>query len=117
MKLTSSTPFHRRCFQVLNSASNVSVVELKSGRFWGTQCDVDKPPFDNADLRKALAYGVDRDEIKKCVFGDTGRVGTHPFGTGWAYDASLDSSYYGYDPDMAKQHLDSIWDQRADLSP
>lgn len=91
--------------QVLKGAPNVVIAELQSGRFWGTQCDVDKPPFDNAELRKALAYGVDREEVKNVVFNGTGRVGTHPIGSGWAYDPALDNQYYTYDPEKAKQHL------------
>ena len=90
---------------VLKGAQGVVVSELQSGRFWGTQCHVDKPPFNDANLRMALVYGTDREEVRTVVFGGTGRVATHPLGSGWAYDASLDSQFPGYDLAKAKDYL------------
>jgi peptide/nickel transport system substrate-binding protein len=89
----------------LKDSPDIDVVEYQSGHWYGTQCDVDKPPFNNADLRKALAYGTDREAIHKLVFGGTGRVMSHPIATGWAYDPSLDSLMQ-YDPAKAKDYLD-----------
>ena len=90
---------------VLKQASGVVVSELQSGRFWGTQCHADKPPFNDVNLRMALVYGTDRDEVRTVVFGGTGRVATHPLGSGWAYDSSLDSQFPNYDLAKAKDYL------------
>lgn len=88
----------------LGGAAGVAVEEYKSWRWYGTQCDVDKPPFDNPDLRKALAYATDREAIKKLIFNDTGRVMTHPIAGGWAYDPSLDN-LMRFDLEKAREHL------------
>jgi peptide/nickel transport system substrate-binding protein len=89
----------------LRGAPGIVVEEYNSWRWYATQCDVDKPPFDNPDLRKALAYATDRETIKKVIFNDTGRVMTHPIAGGWAYDPSLDN-LMTFDLDRAREHLE-----------
>ncbi|MDE3111714.1 MAG: hypothetical protein KGN00_09785 [Chloroflexota bacterium] len=89
----------------LQSASGVTVAELQSGRFWGVQMPNKKAPFNNADLRKALAYATDREAVRKVAFAGTGRLATHPLGAGWAYERSLDSGGYAFDLDKAKAAL------------
>ena len=89
----------------LRSVQGLTVAELQSGRFWGVQMHNKKAPFDNADLRKALAYATDRDAVRKVAFGGTGRLATHPLGAGWAYEKSLDSAGYAYDLEKAKSAL------------
>jgi len=89
----------------IRNAQGVTIEELKSARFWATQCLDNKPPFNNADLRKAFAYAMNRDELRQVIFGDTGRVATHPLGGGWAYDPSLDTQGYTFDLSKAKDYL------------
>jgi peptide/nickel transport system substrate-binding protein len=89
----------------IRNASGVVVEEYKGGRFYGTQMHPDKPPFDNAELRQALAYATNRAEIQQAVFNGTGRLATHPIGVGWAYDPSLDNQGYMFDLAQAKDHL------------
>ena len=91
----------------IQNVQGVSVEELKSGRFWGTQCHSDSPPFNNAELRKAIAYATDRDAVRRVAFANTGRPATHPLGSGWAYDSSLDAQGFTFDLDKAKQALDA----------
>jgi peptide/nickel transport system substrate-binding protein len=90
---------------VLRNAPNIKVIEHQSSRFVGWQWDLDKPPFNNAKLRGALAHAVDRDEIRKVVFANTGRSATHPEGGGWWYNPELDRLGYRYDPERAKALL------------
>jgi peptide/nickel transport system substrate-binding protein len=97
----------------LQGAQGVMVEELKSGRFWGTQAHSDMPPFDNADLRQAIAYATDREAVRRVAFGNTGRAATHPLGGGWAYDPSLDGQGYAFDLDKAKAALDRSGFQQA----
>lgn len=89
----------------LRSAAGVTVTELQSGRFWGVQMHNTKTPFNNADLRKALAYATDREAVRKVAFAGTGRLATHPLGAGWAYEKSLDSAGYAFDIEKAKDAL------------
>ena len=89
----------------VQGVQGVVVEELKSGRFWGTQSHTDIPPFDNADLRKAVGYASDREAVRRVAFSNTGRPATHPLGSGWAYDSRLDSQGYPFDLDKAKDFL------------
>ena len=89
----------------LQGVQGVTVEELKSGRFWGTQCHTDIPPFDNASLRQAVAYATDRESVRRVAFSGTGRLATHPLGNGWAYNPQLDNEGYAFDLDKAKAAL------------
>lgn len=89
----------------LRASTGLAVVELQSARFWGVQMHNAKAPFNNADLRKALAYATDRDAVRKVAFGGTGRLATHPLGGGWAYEKSLDNAGFAFDLDKAKAAL------------
>jgi peptide/nickel transport system substrate-binding protein len=64
------------------------------------------PPFDNLDLRKAVKYALDREEMVKKVLGGHGVVGNdHPIGPSYRYHAA-DIEQLAYDPDKAKFHLE-----------
>lgn len=89
----------------LRSSPGVVVSELQSGRFWGVQMHNSKQPFNNPDLRKALAYATDREAVRKVVFAGTGRPATHPLGGGWAYERSLDAAGFAFDLDKARDAL------------
>jgi peptide/nickel transport system substrate-binding protein len=65
----------------------------------------DKPPFDNIDLRQALQWGIDREQIVKVLFAGFGTVGndqpipkTDPY-----YNPTLPQIHF--DADRAKFHL------------
>ncbi|MBV9329379.1 MAG: hypothetical protein JO352_37230 [Chloroflexi bacterium] len=90
----------------IENVQGINIEELKSGRFWGTQCHSDIPPFNNTDLRQAVAYATDRDAVRNVSFAGTGRPATHPLGSGWAYDPDLDSQGFAFDLDKARAALD-----------
>ena len=75
-------------------------------------------PFDNLELRKALKYGINRQEIvDKILFGH-GVVGNdHPIGPSYRYHAA-DIEQLAYDPDKAKHHYEKsgLGDISIDLS-
>jgi peptide/nickel transport system substrate-binding protein len=62
----------------------------------------DKPPFDNADLRLAFKWGIDREQIVKSLFAGYGTVGNdHPIPkTDPYYNSSLPP--FHFDGDKAK---------------
>ncbi len=66
---------------------------------------VDTPPFDNNDVRLALKYAVDREELVAKVLNGTGSVGNdHPISpVNQFYNTELPQRVY--DPDKAKFHL------------
>ncbi len=75
-------------------------------------------PFDNLELRKALKYGLNRQEIvDKILFGH-GVVGNdHPIGPSYRYHAA-DIEQLAYDPDRARHHMEKsgLGDITLDLS-
>lgn len=65
----------------------------------------DTAPYDNVDVRLALKYGINRQEmVDKILFG-YGQVGNdHPIGSGQRFH-NKDLPQREYDPDKAKFHL------------
>jgi len=65
----------------------------------------DVAPFDNVDVRMALKYAVDREDILKKVFFGHGKVGNDdPIAPGIRYVIDPKPKFT-YDPDKAKFHL------------
>jgi peptide/nickel transport system substrate-binding protein len=63
------------------------------------------PPFDNVDVRLALKYAIDREDIARKVFLGHGKVGNdNPIAPNIKY-AVDPSPRYVYDPEKAKFHL------------
>lgn len=88
----------------LKNNPDVSIVDMPSAGFYTLPMRCDTPPFDNLDMRLALKYALDRDELVKRVLGGYGKVGNdQPV-------SSLDRFYaddipqFLYDPDKAKFH-------------
>lgn len=76
----------------------------------------DQAPFDNVDVRTALKYAVDRDElVEKIMFG-TATVGNdYHVSPGMPY-APTDIEQRPYDPDKAKFHLKKAGLDSLDVS-
>ncbi len=65
----------------------------------------DTAPFDNNDVRLALKFAVDREQLVKTILRGYGRVGNdHPISVANRYHAG-DLPQRQYDPDKAKFHL------------
>ena len=63
-----------------------------------------RPPFDDLEVRRALALAVDREEITRALWGETARVGAGPIPAGvWARDPELRP--WPYDPEEARRIL------------
>lgn len=66
-------------------------------------CDV--APFDNLDVRLALKYAIDREEMVQKILHGHGRIGNdHPIAPANRYFAA-DLPQRAYDPEQAKFHL------------
>ncbi|MBB4684117.1 ABC transporter substrate-binding protein [Amycolatopsis jiangsuensis] len=63
----------------------------------------DRPPFDNADVRRALMRMVDREELVKVALQGDGEISNDVFGKGFQYYAELPQ--HTFDPDAAKALL------------
>jgi peptide/nickel transport system substrate-binding protein len=65
----------------------------------------DKPPFTDNNVRLALKYAIDREEIIKKILGGYGSVGNdHPISSSYKF-FDPDLPIRQYDPDKAKFHL------------
>jgi peptide/nickel transport system substrate-binding protein len=64
-----------------------------------------KPPFDNLELRRAMALSIDRDAFVKIITDGVGHIGATmmppPEGV-WGMPAEMLRTLPGYDPDVAK---------------
>ena len=75
-------------------------------------------PFDNLDVRKALKYAINREEMVEKILQGHGAVGNdHPIGPSYRYHAA-DIEQTSYDPDKAKFHMkqSGLSDLTVDLS-
>ncbi len=90
---------------VLQKVPNITVSELKPPARWtALQWHVNDPPFDNKALRQAIAYGIDREELKQVFLLGYGEVAKGPVVPGvWWYNPALKG--FSYDPEMAKKKL------------
>ena len=81
-------------------------VEETSGRlFFTLPMDARVKPFDNNDVRLALKYAIDREDLLKRILNGHGRIGNdNPISPAYRYYAS-DLEQRTYDPDKAKYHL------------
>ncbi|HXX84370.1 MAG TPA: ABC transporter substrate-binding protein [Casimicrobiaceae bacterium] len=88
----------------LKGRAGIKLLPITVGRWYSLQWRMDKPPFDNAKLRQAIAYSIDRKRLNDIVMAGQGSVSDGPTPPGlWWYDASIKS--YPYDPDKAKALL------------
>jgi len=90
--------------RLLARDQNIKVDEVPSGAHCTMPMFCDTAPFDNVDVRLALKYAIDRDEIvQKILLGHGTKGNDHPIGPTLPYWADLPQREY--DPDKAKHHL------------
>ncbi len=90
--------------QAVEGASDLQVISVGVPTVSGLRLDASKPPTDNLDVRKAIAYAIDTQTIIDTIMNGIGEkmaVWQSPYSFG--YDPDLDP--YAYDPEMAKSLL------------
>ncbi len=90
---------------LLQRAPGIKIDDVPSGSHVTLPMFCDQAPFDNVDVRLALKYAINRQEIiEKILFG-YGSIGNdHPIAPSLPYWADLEQRQY--DPDKAKFHMD-----------
>jgi peptide/nickel transport system substrate-binding protein len=94
-----------KTLNLLKRNANIDITEVTGYGHYVLPMDVNAKPFDNVDVRTALKYAIDRDDIVKKIFLGHGTVGNdNPIApvVKFAIDAQ---PKYTYDPDKAKAHL------------
>ncbi|UVL53647.1 ABC transporter substrate-binding protein [Pseudomonas sp. B21-036] len=87
----------------LLARSKAITVQETVGRlnYWLT-ANTQASPYDNADLRNALKYGLDRQQLLDVVFNGHGRIGNdQPITPGYRY-FNVENTPKAYDPDKAR---------------
>jgi peptide/nickel transport system substrate-binding protein len=79
------------------------VIPSPAYRWEAIQMKVDTPPFDNRDLRQAMMYAINREQIHQVIYRGLGEATGKIFHEGWW----ADPNYKGptYDPAMARERL------------
>ncbi|MGE0238212.1 MAG: ABC transporter substrate-binding protein [Parvibaculaceae bacterium] len=94
-----------RTLDLLKRDPNIEILELSGYGHNALPMNTTLPPFDNNDVRTAIKWAVDREEIRKKIFLGHATVGNdNPIAKSMKYAVDLDSRYE-YNPDKAKFHL------------
>ena len=87
------------------SGGNVDISEVSGFAHYVAPMNCTMAPFDNKDVRLALKYAIDREEIVKKVLRGHGSAGNdNPIAAGLPF-AKDPAVKHSFDPDKAKYHL------------
>jgi len=90
---------------MLKRDPHVAITEVTGYGHYVFPMMVDKPPFDNVDVRTALKYALNREEISKKIFFGHAKPGNdNPIAPGVKF-AINPKPQFAYDPEKAKFHL------------
>ena len=94
-----------KTIKLLARRPDVEIIDVASNYFFTAPMMADQEPFSNVDFRRAIKFGIDRQEfVDKIIFGYGTPGNDHPIGPGFAFHAA-DIPQTSYDPDRAKHHL------------
>ncbi|MDB4836862.1 ABC transporter substrate-binding protein [Marinomonas sp.] len=93
-----------KAVNLIERNKNINVIKGKSGRYINMAMMLDREPTNNNDLRLAMKYGLDREQVVQNVFKGYGHIGNdHPVSPIDPY-YNNDIAQRQYDPDKAKFH-------------
>ncbi|MCZ4282591.1 ABC transporter substrate-binding protein [Kiloniella laminariae] len=94
-----------KTLSLLKRAKNVQILSTSGAQHYTMPMMGDRAPFDNNDLRLAMKYAIDREQLLNTVLRGYGRVGNdHPIAATDQYFAA-DLEQRTYDPDKAAFHF------------
>lgn len=83
--------------------SNIELHRASVGRWYSLQWHLYEPPFDNVNLRRAIAHAIDRERIVQITMAGKADIANGPTPPGlWWYDKSIQS--YEYDLEKSKEY-------------
>jgi len=96
-----------KTIHLLKKSSRIQIINTTSGFHFTMPMLVDVSPYDNNDVRLALKYAINREQIVKTVLRGYGTVGNdHPISPIMRFHASeSELPQRKYDPEKAKFHL------------
>ena len=90
---------------LLERAPGINILSVTGTQHYGLPMDTRAEPFDDNNVRMALKYAIDRQQLVDTILNGYGEIGNdHPIGSGQQfYNADLEQ--HTYDPDRARFHL------------
>ncbi|MCJ7815789.1 MAG: ABC transporter substrate-binding protein, partial [Xanthomonadales bacterium] len=106
---TGQLDFINRCelktVHLLKRDPNLQIIQTTGTRHYTLPMRCDVAPYDNNDVRLALKYAIDREQMVKLILRGFGRVANdHPIGPSQRFYAA-ELPQRAYDPEKAKFHL------------
>lgn len=94
-----------KTIDMLKSNPEVNIEDVAGFAYYNCAMRCDMAPFDNVDVRKAMKYAINRQElVDKILFGYGSPGNDNPIAKTMRF-ASNPEPVYSYDPDKAKFHL------------
>ena len=90
---------------VLEKNPNIQILEISGAGHYTLPMRCDTAPFDNADVRLAMKYAINREEVVKKVLRGHGKIGNDQPIPSFDPFFAADIPQRPYDPDKAKFHL------------
>jgi peptide/nickel transport system substrate-binding protein len=88
----------------LAAAGRAQVLDYPSRNYSFICWNLKRPPFDDADVRRALALAIDRQALVDALWKGRARIATSPIlSTVWAHNSALEP--FAYDPEEARRLL------------
>ncbi len=95
----------RKTVHLLKRMRGIQVISTDGNKHYSMPMLTNLKPYDNNDVRLALKYGIDRQQLLKIILRGYGYLGNdHPIGRNQRYFAA-DLPQRQFDPDKAKFHL------------
>ena len=101
---------------LLKRSPGLEVADTSGALYYSYVMNTLSPPFDNVDVRLALKYAIDREELLEKILFGYGTLGNdYPVAPVHQYVAN-DIEQRRYDPDKAKHHLKKAGLDKLELS-
>jgi peptide/nickel transport system substrate-binding protein len=97
--------FELRLNHLLPRARGIQIINVTGTKHYSMPMLTDREPFNNNDVRLALKYAIDREQLLKKILRGYGRLGNdHPIAPAQKFHAS-ELPQRKYDPDKARFHM------------
>jgi peptide/nickel transport system substrate-binding protein len=97
--------FELKLIHLLKRVTGIQIINVTGTRHYSIPMLTDREPFNNNDVRLAMKYAIDREQMLKLILRGFGSLGNdHPIAPNQKYYAS-ELLQRAYDPDKAKFHM------------
>jgi len=97
--------FELKLIHLLKRVTGIQIINVTGTRHFSIPMLTDREPFNNNDVRLAMKYAIDREQMLKLILRGFGSLGNdHPIAPNQKYYAS-ELPQRAYDPDKARFHL------------